>query len=1158
MKFTLKSGLLTLIALVVTAFSLFTVAEYGSSIDHCYFEVQKPIAAHSHNHSEKTTGNGHHCSVAPSPDPTVMVQPDGSSFRAYIRLLENVVYLETTDGYTIMRDPDDQYYRFVSRGTKGNLAFTSLLVTAIDERNATTASLLRALPLHLRYEGNKLAELQSSHALKAGNIPEIGNTINAVFPPTGVQRTLLLLIDFPDQLQTYSVAQFDNLANQEGYSVNGASGSFRDYYLEVSTGQLTVNTDVFGWYTAQNNRATYGVQDLDDRDFNGARDLVREAVDAAEAAGVDFSNYDGDNDGRVDVVEVIHSGRGTEESGNPDDIWSHRWGLGGQSVTYDGKLVNDYIMQAEKYGPNNISNIGVLVHEFGHALGLPDLYDTNGGSAGIGRWCVMAGGTWNNSGRTPAHFSAWCKEQLGWTNPTVLTGEGSVANMAISQDNTEAYRINIDGSSEYFLLENRRKTNWDAYIPGNGLMIYHIDPTQNSNANEDRRRVDIEQADGDRDLNNGGNSGDTGDTYPGSANNTQFDCNSSPSSGTYNGGVSNINISNIVRSNNLISFNYGFCNTDCLVRDIRRNGEATTPVNGTYDQLIEVSYSFPPTTGFLAVTVGGNTQNVAITSSPQEILFTGLPADGEAVTVSATFTATPECTLTKTNYYFAPRNCNNDDYCDALDITANIGGNEVSCSNIGATVQNSEPIPNDRGCSNQFGWCDDDLSNTVWFKFTAPASGSIDIDFTSSSDLQLAVWEVNDGCQSLRNSNARLLVAANDDSGSGGGYSPRIQNLRCLVPGKVYFAQVDGYNGRTANFTFDITDPGLSCNVAPLNTSGCQTTSTAESEGNGTWLHLQDQNGNRIASVNDQFNNLGQISISYSINDGEMRTDNDGFPLMDRDWQIDVENNNAASVRLYLTDAEYQAFELAGGAVNLNRTTLLKVSGADCGEFSGGTSVVSQSVTNKMNFNGNKHMVEFRVTGFSGFFLRSESAVLPIEFQYFTGEVTEKTNLLKWGSATEENTDAHEIERLLPGENEWETIGKIAAAGFSQQLLDYTWDDAFPLPLAYYRIKTVDFDGSFQYSEVISLAREDKDVRIVRMFPNPVSDLLTTEVYVPENNDLSWSLMNVSGQQVLNQHYRVATGMERLSIDLSNQPTGVYFLHLRVGDKLIIRKVVRR
>jgi len=473
-------------------------------------------------------GKKNHCRISPYPDPIAFQQPDGRSFSAFLLTEGPSAYLETLDGYTILLDPTDGYYRYATRGSKGDLALTGVAVSAIAERIPTEILLLtEILRPHLRYEGARLQELVANDQQKDLTLPVVTGSI---FPPAGNQRALLLLIDFPDQPFIYTTADFNNLANQAGYNVNGNSGSFKDYYRDISYGLLVIDTDVSGWYRAANNQSTYGIEDLANRNFSNAIPLVREAVDAAEAAGVDFSQYDGDGDGRVDVVEIIHSGRGAEESGNVADIWSHRWALSsaGLQVTYDGKQVNDYIMQAEKLGATNIANIGVLVHEFGHALGLPDLYDTDGSSSGLGRWCCMAGGTWNNNGRTPAQFSAWCKAQLGWTTPTVLEGTGNITGLNFSDASDEVYRINTPDPDEYFLLENRQKTGWDTNIPGAGLVIYHIDESQNSNANENRPLVDLEQADG-----NSNNSGDTGDLFPGSTGNTSFSCATVPNSNTY-------------------------------------------------------------------------------------------------------------------------------------------------------------------------------------------------------------------------------------------------------------------------------------------------------------------------------------------------------------------------------------------------------------------------------------------------------------------------------------------------------------------------------------------------------------------------------------------------------------------------------------------------
>ncbi|MEL6834256.1 MAG: M6 family metalloprotease domain-containing protein [Bacteroidota bacterium] len=1112
--------------------------------------VEQPVIA-----PQKINSSSTYCGVPPVPDPIVLEQPDGQTFQAYLFTEGPVAYLETVDGFTILQDQADQYYRYATRGLKGDLFLTGVPVSAMDQRTSTEQALLQAIRPNLRFEGQKLASLLAADQLKTDDDDD--PPVSAVFPPAGVQKAILLLIDYPDQLFTYDLQAFDNMANQPGYSVNGSSGSFRDYYIDISYGLLTVNTDVEGWYTAENNRATYGIESLANRNFRNAVPLIREAVDAAEAAGVDWSQYDGDGDGRVDVVEVIHSGRGAEESSNVADIWSHRWVLAaeGLSVTYDGKIINDYIIQPEKYGSTNIANIGVLVHEFGHALGLPDLYDTDGSSRGIGRWCCMAGGTWNNGGRTPAHFSAWCKEELGWIDPVELSGSGSITDMDFSDNTDETYRFNTPDSDQYFLLENRQKTGWDSYIPGEGLAIYHIDASQSTNANENRRLVEVEQADGDEDLNGNGNSGDNGDLFPGSSNNDSFSCDTSPNSNTYDGGSSNIKIFNISESGTSVSFDYDFCTTDCLVGAISRNGGITNYGGGTYDQSFIVSYLFPPGSGSLEVSAAGVTQTFSITTSPQAINLSGLPADGLPVSVTATFTAEVECSLSVTDLYIAPKDCLNDNVCDAFDITANIDGEAVLCSNLGASSQANEPRPNAIGCNVQNGWCENTLHNTVWFSFAAPASGSIDIDFNTAIDLQMALWEA-DNCSDLFNSDQRMLVAANDDSGSAGGFSPRLINLSCLIPGKTYYVQIDGWNGASGTFSMSLSDPGINCTVAPTNTGGCGTTYNATSNGNGEWIHITDGSGNRIVSINDMFNNLGTISVDYNLHTGVIRQDEENYPVLDRDWQITVANNAAATVRLYLTEQELQDLIDSGGALSLEDIDLLKRSSGTCGDPIAGVSEVLESSYTMGNFSGSNHLLEFEISGFSNFFGRSNVAILPLELSYFNGVAEAKHNLLRWASSREVNTKIHEIERLVEGETAWEVIGQLPAAGNSDQEVKYQWMDHRPFPMSFYRIKTIDFDGSFDYTPIISLERKQTEFQLSAVYPIPAQTNIQTEWYSPESSQVEWTIRSSSGQVILNGQIPLSSGRTRQSIDVSALPSGVYWLQYQQDDRLEVKRIV--
>jgi len=382
------------------------------------------------------------------------------------------------------------------------------------------------------------------------------------FPRTGTNRLLVILIDFTDLSFSIANGNFDNLMNQNNYN---ETGSFRDYWLSNSYNTLTVNSTVSGWYHASHNMAYYGANS-NGNDIN-PRLLVQEAIDAAENAGVDFSLYDNDNDDIVDDLIIIHAGYGEEAGANENTIWSHHWTLGDYQRTYDGVTINKYAIVPElrNFFGNNINNIGVICHEFGHSLGLPDLYDTDLSSEGIGRWGLMGSGNWNNNGVSPSNLCAWSKVFLGWSNPTVISNPN---NFSISNNaqNNQIYKITTPHSNEYFLLENRQLTNFDIGLPGTGLAIWHINTSKitsqnlsdnNVNSDESLKGVDLEEADGLDNLDNHDNRGDDGDLFPGSSHNSTFNDSSNPNSQTYPP-IVNVSkgIIHLIEQNNLINVSF--------------------------------------------------------------------------------------------------------------------------------------------------------------------------------------------------------------------------------------------------------------------------------------------------------------------------------------------------------------------------------------------------------------------------------------------------------------------------------------------------------------------------------------------------------------------------------------------------------------------------
>ena len=308
-------------------------------------------------------------------------------------------------------------------------------------------------------------------------------------PLSGGFRVLVILVEFADQPATVTPQEIEELLF--GY----AGLSMRDYFLEVSGGMFMLEGTVVGWVTAAGTRADYGA------DLPGGADtapllLAEEAVLLADPL-VDFSLFDNNSDGEVDGLLIVHSGLG-EETGDPDDIWSHSAWL---DVAVDGVRVRHYGMGPELQRDDVVhtATIGVYCHELAHNLGLPDLYDTTLQSAGIGPYGLMGTGAWGRRdaypGDGPVHPCAWSRIFMGWATVRELTEGSWVAYPG------EVYRTTQNcASGEAFLLENRQQAFFDTGLPGSGILIWHVDDRVDGNDDPNHFQVDLEEADGMQDL----------------------------------------------------------------------------------------------------------------------------------------------------------------------------------------------------------------------------------------------------------------------------------------------------------------------------------------------------------------------------------------------------------------------------------------------------------------------------------------------------------------------------------------------------------------------------------------------------------------------------------------------------------------------------------
>jgi len=379
-------------------------------------------------------------------------------------------------------------------------------------------------------------------------------------PVEGARGLIVLLVDFSDHAA--NAASTPSFYGDLLLSTGSSPGrSLAEYFAEVSYGHLSIFGQVNGagapqWHRAPQTYLYYVNHDMGLGSYpHNSQRLVEDLVALADPY-VDFSQFDGDGDGEVDGLFVIHAGPGYEVTLNPDDMRSHKWALT-TPLLVDGVSVRTYTMQPEFVSAAGDSTIGVFCHEFGHVLGLPDLYDRDESSQGLGDWSLMASGGWNgpSPGECPAHPDAWCKTRLGWLTP--ITPAADVVGATIPQAETNAVAYKLTNSSmpigEYFLVENRAGPGFDSYLPSAGLCIYHVDETQTSNDNEwypghttsGHYMVALEQADGAWDLEQDYNRGDAGDPWPGSAGQRDFGDTSAPDTTDYLSRLTAIAVQNI-------------------------------------------------------------------------------------------------------------------------------------------------------------------------------------------------------------------------------------------------------------------------------------------------------------------------------------------------------------------------------------------------------------------------------------------------------------------------------------------------------------------------------------------------------------------------------------------------------------------------------------
>ncbi len=509
--------------------------------------------------------------VPAKPGLMTMTQADGSEIQVRLIGDEFSHYYLSEDGYLLTTAGRNFYYADldaagvpVSSGIKATPAATrpeaatrflkgvdkELMIGAMARRReAAIASGMTKASVK-----RSQASVQSEGELPA-RLP--GLLPGSDFPSMGEQKALVLLVNYTDVKMTTPDAHmyFSGLLNEPGFSQNGATGSARDYFEECSEGKFLPEFDVYGPVELPYPRSYYGGNDRYGND-EYAWQMVTDACRILDDE-VDFSQYDRDHDGYIDNVFVFYAGKGEATGGGDDTVWPHSWELedGGRGTfEFDGVIANRYACSNELVG-FSADGVGTFIHEFSHVMGLPDLYATNGSSAFTpDAWSVLDYGPYNNNGHTPPLYGAFERAALGWMTPREISGPLSVELEPISAN--VAGVIRTSSENEYFLLENRQQTGWDTYIPGHGMLVWHIHYVPSIwganavNNTINHQYVDIVEADGTKSRYTRG-----GDSFPGTQGVTEFTDDTHPSMATWSGEVLALPITEITETpEGLITF----------------------------------------------------------------------------------------------------------------------------------------------------------------------------------------------------------------------------------------------------------------------------------------------------------------------------------------------------------------------------------------------------------------------------------------------------------------------------------------------------------------------------------------------------------------------------------------------------------------------------